>query len=105
MVTAVQIITTLLVAVAMALSLAHALELPGKKRLAQDTYYAVQPIYYPGFTVGGGVGEFGGTIATLVLLILTPFGTVGFWLTLGALLCLLGMQVVYWSVTHPVNKF
>jgi hypothetical protein len=100
-----QIVTTLLVAVAMALSLAHALELPGKKRLGRETYFAVQPIYYPGFTIGGGVGEFGGTLATVALLILTPVGTAAFWLTLAALVCLLGMQAVYWTMTHPVNKF
>jgi hypothetical protein len=48
-----QVLTVILVAVAFALSLAHALELPGKMRLDKETYYAVQPIYYPGFTIGG----------------------------------------------------
>ena len=50
----------LLVAVTMGLSLAHALEFPGKLRLDEPTYRAVQAIYYPGFTIGGLVGEFGG---------------------------------------------
>ena len=86
-----QILTTLLVAVAMALSLAHALEFPGKRRLAKDAYSAIQPIYYPGFTIGGGVGEFGGLLATIVLLIFTPVGTTAFWLTLMALAGLLGI--------------
>jgi hypothetical protein len=45
-----QVVTVLLVAVAMALTLAHALELPGKMRLTKDVYYAMQHIYYPGFT-------------------------------------------------------
>jgi hypothetical protein len=44
-------------------------------------------------------------IATIVLLCLTPPGTGAFWLTLVALLGLLGMQVVYWLVTHPVNRY
>jgi hypothetical protein len=39
--------------VAMALTLAHALELPGKMRLTKEIYFAMQPIYYPGFTIGG----------------------------------------------------
>ena len=47
----------------MALVLAHALELPGKRRLSKNTYLAVQPIYYHGFTIGGAVGEFGGLVA------------------------------------------
>jgi hypothetical protein len=49
-----QVAAVILVAVAMALSLAHALELPGKMRLGKDTYLAVQQIYYPGFTIDGG---------------------------------------------------
>jgi Domain of unknown function (DUF1772) len=98
------ILTVIIVAVAFALSLAHALELPGKMRLDKETYYAVQPIYYPGFTIGGASEPFG-TILTIILLFLTPFGGADFWLTLVALLGLLGMQTVYWLVTHPVNKF
>src|ERR687895_1371780 len=67
----IQVVTVFLVAVAMSLSLAHALELPGKMRLDKDTYLAVQDIYYPGFTYGG-LGEGLGMVATLVLLLLTP---------------------------------
>jgi hypothetical protein len=54
---ALQVATVFLVSIAMALSLAHALELPGKLRLDKEAYLTVQPIYYPGFTIGGGVGE------------------------------------------------
>lgn len=70
----------------------------------QSKCQATQPIYYPGFTIGGGVGEFGGLLATLALLLMTPMGSVDFWLTLVALLGLIGMQAVYWLFTHPVNK-
>jgi hypothetical protein len=100
-----QIVTILLVAVAMAMALAHALELPGKMRLSKEAYLAMQPIYYPGFTIGGTVGEAGGMLATLLLAFLTPAGSVEFWLTLGAFLSLLAMHAVYWVVTHPVNNF
>ena len=101
---ALQVLALSLVAVAMALSLAHALELPGKMRLSRDEYVAVQRIYYPGFTIGGGVGEAGGLIATLALLLFTPRGTAEFWLTLVAVGALIGVQAVYWLVTHPVNR-
>jgi hypothetical protein len=57
-----QILTAILIAVAMARALAHALEFPGKMRLTKETYFAMQPIYYPGFTIGGGIGEFGSLI-------------------------------------------
>jgi len=100
-----QTLTAILIAVAMAMALAHALELPGKMRLTKEAYFAVQPIYYPGFTVGGGVGEFGGLIVTFILLVLTPFGSAAFWLTLVALSGLVGMQVIYWFLIHPVNQF
>jgi preprotein translocase subunit SecE len=99
-----QVITVSLVGLAVVPALAHALELPGKMRLTRDTYFAVQRIYYPGFTIAGGVGEAGGLIATLVLFLLTPPASAAFWPTAVALLALAGMEVVYWTVTHPVNK-
>ncbi len=102
---ALQVLTVLLVATAMALALAHALELPGKMRLRKEEYLAIQPIYYPGFTIGGGIGEAGGLLATLLLLFVTPYGTPTFWLTLGAFVALAVTHVLYWILTHPVNNF
>lgn len=95
----------LLVAVAMGLSLAHALEFPGKLRLDKDTYVAVQRIYYPGFTLGGMVGELGGMLLLAALLYLTPYGSERFWWTAGAFALLVSGHAVYWLVTHPVNNF
>jgi hypothetical protein len=100
-----QVLTGALIAAAMGLALAHALELPGKMRLTQEVYDAMQPIYYPGFTIGGGIAEAGGLLATLLLVCLTPWGSAAFWLTLVAFLGLLGMEAVYWIWTHPVNQF
>jgi len=102
---AIQIISILLVALAMVPALAHLLEFPGKSRLSKDAYLAVQPIYYPGFTIAGGIGEAGGLISVVVLLLLTPRGTPEFWLRLIAMLGMLGMQFVFWLFTQPVNKF
>lgn len=103
MLSAAQVLTVVLVALAMAPALAHALELPGKMRLTEEVYFAVQRIYYPGFTIAG-IGEPASFISIIVLLFLTPRATVAFWLTLVALIGLLGMQVVYWIFLHPVNK-
>lgn len=99
-----QIITLILAAVAMALSLAHALELPGKRRLDRDTYLAMQLVYYPGFTFGG-VSEPLGIVATLTLLALTPPTDAIFWLVLVGLLALIAMHIVFWTVTQPINKY
>jgi hypothetical protein len=45
-----QVLCVVLVAVGMGLSLAHALEFPGKLRLPKDENMIVQSIYYPGRT-------------------------------------------------------
>ena len=101
---ALQVLTVMLAAVTMALSLAHALEFPGKLRLKKEQYLAVQPIYYPGFTIGG-IAEPAVILATLALLIMTPAGTAAFWLVAGALAALATVQVIFWSKTQPVNSF
>jgi hypothetical protein len=36
--------------VAVAMALAHALELPGKLRLSKEEYLRIESNYYPGFT-------------------------------------------------------
>ena len=104
MVLAFRVLNVVLVAVAMALALAHVLELPGKMRLSREQYLTIQPIYYPGFTFGGAAEPLG-LLTLLVLTILTPYGTAPFWLTVGAFVSLLAMHATYWLVTHPVNNF
>jgi hypothetical protein len=93
-----------LAAVGMGLALAHALELPGKRRLGRDAYFAVQTIYYPGFTIGGAFGEPLAMVAALVTLLFTTPGTPAFWLVLAAFVCLAIEHGVYWLITHPVNN-
>jgi hypothetical protein len=99
-----QVLTVMLVALAAALSVAHALELPGKMRLDEGTYRAVQRIYYPGFTFGG-IAEFPSIIAIAVLLFLTPAASASFWLVLIALPGMTAMHAIYWFVVHPVNRY
>jgi hypothetical protein len=55
--------------------------------------------------MAGGIGEVGGLIAVLAIVFLTRQGTPAFWLRLVALAAMLGMQVVFWLFTQPVNKF
>ena len=101
---ALEVVTVLLVAVTMSLALAHALEFPGKLRLNQQTYLAVQTIYYPGFTIGG-ISEPLAIVATTILLIATPRGQAEFSWVLVALFAVIAMQVVFWLVTQPTNRF
>jgi hypothetical protein len=101
---AIQIAAILLTALAMAPAIAHAFEFPGKRRLDRVAYVAVQAIYYPGFTLLG-IAEPAALVAITVLLSLTPRNGPGFLMTALALLCVVGMQAVYWLVTHPTNKY
>jgi hypothetical protein len=100
-----QVLTLICVAVAMALALAHALELPGKMRLGKEAYLTVQPIYYPGFTIGAAFGEALGMLLLIVLLVATGYGSAAFWWTLASLVLLLAGHGIYWIATHPVNGF
>jgi hypothetical protein len=99
-----QVITLMLVAVTMALALAHALEYPGKMRLAKDEYITTQAIYYPGFTLGG-IAEGVGVLALAVLTFLTRGQGAAFWLTLASFVALAAVQTVFWTMTQPVNRF
>ena len=99
-----QILTVLIVAIAMALTLAHALELPGKLKLSKEQYFAVQKIYYPGFTVGGAAEPIG-ILLLLGMMLMFPVGSTAFWLMAAALLALAAMHLAYWLLTHPVNNF
>jgi hypothetical protein len=98
-----QIICVIVAAVALVPALAHALEMPGKMRLPKEAYFAVQTIYYPGFTIAGGAEPLA-LFASAVLLVMTPRGSADFWLTAAALAGIAAMQAVYWIFTHPVNK-
>jgi hypothetical protein len=51
MMAVVQALTVSLIAGALAPAPAYALELPRKPRLTREAYFAMQPIYYPGFTI------------------------------------------------------
>jgi hypothetical protein len=84
-------------------AVAHALELPGKMRLSKDAYFAVQRIYYPGFTIAG-IAEPASVISTIMLLFFIPRGTSAFALALVALLGFMSMQAVYWIFIHSINR-
>ncbi len=101
---ALQAICAILTGVAMSLSLAHALELPGKLRLSREEYLIVQPIYYPGFTYAG-VAEPLAILFLATLLALTPVATPGFWIIGGALVAATLTHVAYWTLTAPPNRY
>lgn len=97
------IVTVLLVAIFLATSLGHALELPGKMRLDERAYRATQTIYWPGFTWVGGGAEVLGMATNLALIPLTPDG-VPLILVSASLGLLIIAHAIYWGAIHPVNK-
>ena len=99
-----KIMAVVLVAVAMALPLAHALEYPGKMRLSKPQSLATQPIYYPGFSIGGAAEPLA-LMLTLLLAFELVFRSTAFWLAIGSFLALTAMHAVYWLFTHPANNF
>jgi hypothetical protein len=100
-----QIVSVLLVSLAMALAAAHALEHPGQLRLARDHYDATQSIYYPTFTITGLIGEAGGLSSTLLLVLATPTRSASLGWTVAAFVALCAMHGAYWTITHPANQF
>jgi hypothetical protein len=98
-----EVVVVLIIAIVMALSLAHALELPGKLRLSKDEYLAVQPIYYPGFTFTGFAEPL--SVVVLIALLFWIPGSTAFRLAFAALIALAAVNAIYWGVVHPVNNF
>ncbi|MDX3926436.1 MAG: DUF1772 domain-containing protein [Shinella sp.] len=99
-----QIAILLLSALVLTTTLAHALEFPGKKKLAKEDYLKVQRIYYPGFTTLG-VGEPIAVLGLVLQAFVVRNDPTTFRLTLAALLAMLAVVGIYWLVTHPINKY
>lgn len=91
------IVTT---ALALAPSLAHVMELPNKIHLARDSYLVAQRLYR-GWQFAG-VLVVGALVSTFLLMRMAD--TDAFAPALVAFLAILGTQLVFWSLTFPVNK-
>jgi hypothetical protein len=91
-----------LTALALAPALAHLLELPNKIHLSREDYLTVQQIYRGWALLGIVVA--GALLSTLVLTIMVRQERKIFILTLVALLCIVGTQVVFWTFTYPANQ-
>ncbi len=92
----------LFVALALAPSAAHLLELPNKIGLSRDDYLTVQQIYRGWALLG--IVVLGALVSTLTLTILSRYRPRQFALALAAFLCVVGTQVVFWTFTYPTNQ-
>ena len=98
-----KIAALILTALCMGLTLAHALEYPGKMRLTRQSYLTVQTIYYPGFTYAGAA-EPAAILVLAILALLTPARTQSFWLIVISCVAAALTHFLYWFLTAPVNK-
>lgn len=94
-----QVLTVVLVAIAVTLAPRRALVRPARQRLSEDRQRTVQA-----FRLLGSVAGLTALLLMLLLLVLTPFGSAAFWLTAAASLVLLAMQGVYWLATRPAGS-
>jgi Domain of unknown function (DUF1772) len=100
---ALEIAALLLIAIAWAFAFAHAGEYPGKMRLDRETYFKVQAIYYPGFTIGGASEPLASLALAALLAAMPARGSAFLWIA-AALAATLATQAVFWLVTQPVNR-
>jgi ABC-type cobalamin transport system permease subunit len=97
----VRFLALLFVALTLAPSAAHALELLNKIDLSHDDYLTVQQIYR-GWALLGSV-ILGALLSTLALAILSRRARRLFALALAAFGCIAAAQLVFWAFTYPAN--
>ena len=98
----VRFVSLLLATLALTPLFAHLLELPNKIRLSREEYLTVQQVYR-GWALTG-VFVFGALLSTATLATMVRKHRKVFVLTLIALLCIVGTQVVFWTFTYPANQ-
>lgn len=81
---------------------AHALELPNKIRLGGDQYLTVQKLYR-GWEFAG-IAVVAALVSTLALSLANRDEPNVFGAALIACLCIAATQVIFWTLTFPVNR-
>jgi len=97
-------IALLLSALASGVAFSHILEIPGKRRMSTEHALAVQKELYVGYRAPAAAIEVGAILTTLVAMLLVWGEGPEFWLTLAALVALLGTMIVFVLVTDPQNR-
>lgn len=90
-------------ALAMGVTVAHDLEIPGKDLLSGAVWLTVQNTFYGGFALVGGVAEVFGLLSTGLLAWFLHHQRTAFLLTLVAALCFAGMLAVFAFGNQPGN--
>jgi len=88
-------------ALALVPTMAHLSELPNKIELTREQYLTVQQIYR-GWALFG-IAALGALLSNLALALTARGRRKVFGLALFAFLCIVGTQIVFWTLTQPVN--
>jgi hypothetical protein len=94
-------LSLLFVALSLAPSMAHVLELPHKIHMPAAEYLTVQQIYRGWALLGILVVV--ALLSTLALVFVERMHSMRIGPTVFALLCIVGTQLVFWVFTYPVN--
>ncbi len=90
-------------ALGMGLTVAHVLEIPGKRQLSGPEWLNVQHTFYGGYAIVGGIAEVGGLLASLGILALDrQRGTKSVWPVISAL-AFARMLGAYFFGNWPLN--
>lgn len=95
-------VSFLFTALALAVALAHALELPNKITLSREDYLTVQQIYRGWALLG--IIEIAALLSTLALTFKVSRDPKVFGLTLSALFCIAAALAVFFLFTYPANQ-
>lgn len=93
----------LFAALGFGLTLAHTLELPGKRKLDGAEWLAVQHTFYGGFAIVGGIAEVLGLCSAILALVMLRTNRTARVGTAIAAVCFLGMLGCYWFGNRPIN--
>lgn len=95
-------VSLLFVALALAPSAAHVLEMPHKIGMSAADYLTVQRIYQGWALLG--IVVIGALLSTLALAYFERADPRGFAMSVVAFLCIVAAQIVFWTYTYPVNS-
>lgn len=100
----IRFVSLLCAALALGLTLAHDLEIPGKQMLSGADWLVVQQTFYGGFAIVGGIAEVLGIISTGALLVLLRERRTTFILTGVAALSFVVMLALFAFGNNPLNQ-
>ncbi len=90
-------------ALGLGLTVAHILEIPGKRQLSGPEWLTVQHTFYGGFAIVGGIAELGGLVVSLALVAIERQRRARVWWPLISAIGFAGMLGAFAFGNRPLN--